>query len=605
MSTNQAPAESFVDLLIIGAGPSGLMLALWARKFNMKTRIVDKKDARVSTGHADGLHSRTIEILQSFGVAQDIISSAYHVNEICSWNPNPSNEEEIEHTRTVFAQPLNLSRFPLSGLNQGVIERVLENEIRSEGTVNVERNTIPVALHLEEEEACYHGQESSRKLYPIRVALRNIGPKATQIDEVVWAKYVVGCDGAHSWVRRMINMPMEGQKIDTQFGVMDIIPLTNFPDIRKSCVIHSKNGSVMTIPREDRLVRLYVQLGEMAKGVKLADVTPEMILEHAQRIYHPYELDFKVCDWHSVGQRLAPRFDYKNRIFLAGDAVHTHSPTLGQGMNISMQDAFNLGWKLGSVITGVMKPEILSTYNDERRHVATTLIELDKEMTEFYCNGPSTQSRDYQTFRDGFAGFVSGVAVCYAPSPLVATTSDQSLASNINLGQRLPSHKVVCNAESNPVHLSDMMPSNGAWKILVFAGDIGSPSQLERVQQLGAYLEALKKHYTSPEHATIDVFLIHSGTRHFDILDFHAVYHPWDDTLGWDYWKIFSDDVWDFEPCQSTYEKYGVNKQQGCTVILRPDHHVSYIGTLDTSDDLSRFFGTILIQRPRVSGLAI
>lgn len=85
MPANHALAESSVDLLIVGAGPAGLMLALWASKFDMKTRIVDKKDTRVSTGHADGLHSRTAEILQSFGIAQDSIYRAYHVNEICSW----------------------------------------------------------------------------------------------------------------------------------------------------------------------------------------------------------------------------------------------------------------------------------------------------------------------------------------------------------------------------------------------------------------------------------------------------------------------------------------------------------------------------------------
>lgn len=178
MPANHALAESSVDLLIVGAGPAGLMLALWASKFDMKTRIVDKKDTRVSTGHADGLHSRTAEILQSFGIAQDSIYRAYHVNEICSWNPKSSNEKEIERTQTVFAQPQNLSRFPLSGLNQGAIERMLEDEIRSEGRVNIERNTIPVALHLEGTEECYENQESSQGSYPVHVTLRNIGPKS-------------------------------------------------------------------------------------------------------------------------------------------------------------------------------------------------------------------------------------------------------------------------------------------------------------------------------------------------------------------------------------------------------------------------------------------
>ncbi|KAI1391801.1 FAD binding domain-containing protein [Hypoxylon trugodes] len=593
--------DSLVDLLIVGAGPAGLMLALWASKFNMRTRIIDEKNGRVSTGHADALHSRTLEIFHSFGIVQDFMSRAYHINEICSWNPDPSNGEEIRRTQRVVAQPSHLSRFPQSSLSQGTTEQILESGIRSEGKVEVERNTVPITLRLEEKEG-----------YPILVTLRKIGENESarttntssrKDDEIIRAKYLVGCDGSHSWVRDQVNMPMEGQRTDTHFGVMDIIPLTNFPDIRKSSVIHSKNGSVMTVPRENRLVRLYVQLGETAQGSRLVnpkDVTPEMILTYAQRIFKPYQLDFRVCDWHSVytvGQRLAPRFDYKNRIFLAGDAVHTHSPTLGQGMNVSMQDTFNLGWKLGSVITGVASPKILSTYNDERHHVAKTLIDLDKEMTGFYSNGPSKESEDYQSFRDCFSRFLSGVAISYGPNALIADRSEQGLTEEVRLGQRLPSHKVVCNAEGNLVHLSDFFPSNGAWRILIFAGDVGSQSQFDIVQKIGASLEKFVNQFSSFNNPIIEVFLIHAGTRDFNILDLHPVYHPWNDKLGWDYWKVFSDDVGDFEPCRSPYEMYGVDKQRGCMVVLRPDQHVSFIGPLADFDNIQRFLSNVLIFR--------
>ncbi|KAI0172945.1 thioredoxin-like protein [Hypoxylon sp. FL1284] len=448
MAASRDPAESSVDLLVVGAGPAGLMLALWAGKFDMKTRIVDDKDKRVSTGHADGLQSRTIEIFQSFGIGRDLIGRAYHVNEICSWNPKRSNETEIERTQTVLSQPHHLSRFLQADLNQGATEQILLDEIRSQGRVNIERNTIPVALRLDEAEAS--SQES---------------------------------------------------------------------------------------------------------------------------------------------------------IFLAGDAVHTHSPTLGQGMNVSMQDAFNLGWKLGLVIIGATKPEVLRTYNDERRPVAKALLELDKEMAEFYSKGPSRRSRDYQNFREGFTGFVSGVAICYAPSSLISSTRKQGLARNIKLGQRLPSHKVICNSESNPTHISDMMPSNGSWKILTFAGDVGSPPQLERVQQLGAYLERLQKYHSFSMYDAIEIYLLHASTRDFDILDLHPVYHPWDEKLGWDYWKVFSDDIWDLEPCQSSYEKYGVDKERGCILVLRPDQHVSYIGALDAFDNLGQFFGGALIRKSDISEL--
>ena len=135
-------------------------------------------------------------------------------------------------------------------------------------------------------------------------------------------------------------------------GVLDVIPITDFPDIRMRCAIHSPNsGSLMVIPRENKLVRLYIQLTTTDKlgGAKVdrSKINPEVILASAQRIIHPYKLTYRYCDWwtaYQIGQRVGDNFSLRERVFLAGDAVHTHSPKAGQGMNVSMQDTYNLGW---------------------------------------------------------------------------------------------------------------------------------------------------------------------------------------------------------------------------------------------------------------------
>lgn len=281
-------------------------------------------------------------------------------------------------------------------------------------------------------------------------------------------------------------------------------------------------------------------------------------------------------------------------------------------MNVSMQDAYNLGWKLGSVLNGTADRRILSTYDSERRPVAVELIELDKKMSEFYSEGPSSASKEYQGFRDEFSKFLSGVSVTYEPSTLMtepivvcpatggsftrqaSPSSVQSLAKGIILGQRMPSHKVVCQAESRVAHFSEMLLSNGKWRILVLAADLTSPRQLRVVQNLGTALERLLKKYPSREddkHSILEVLLLHSGSRaSIEILDLCQIYHPWDEVLGWDYWKIFSDDANEFEPCESAYEKYGVGKTEGCLVVLRPDQHVSYIGPLDDLEPVRSFF---------------
>lgn len=171
--------------------------------------------------------------------------------------------------------------------------------------------------------------------------------------------------------------------------------------------------------------------------------------------------------------------------------------------------------------------------------------------------------------------------------------------AQITLGRRMPSHKVVCQAESNVVHLADTLTSNGCWRVLVFAGDITSQSRFNTVEALGAALETLARQYARPKHvfnSTIVVLLIHSGSRDdVNLLDLHEVYHPWNDELGWDYWKIFSDDAETLEPDSGTaYEKYGIDKEEGCFVILRPDQHVSYIGPLDDHNAPQRFFEGVL-----------
>ena len=115
------------------------------------------------------------------------------------------------------------------------------------------------------------------------------------------------------------------------------------------CAIHSENsGSLMVIPRENKLVRLYIQLTTSDKlgggKVDRSKINPDVILASAQRIIHPYKLTYKYCDWwtaYQIGQRVGEDFSKRERIFLAGDAVHTHSPKAGQGMNVSMQDTYS------------------------------------------------------------------------------------------------------------------------------------------------------------------------------------------------------------------------------------------------------------------------
>ena len=318
------------------------------------------------------------------------------------------------------------------------------------------------------------------------------------------------------------------------------------------------------------------------------------------------------------------------RVFLAGDAVHTHSPKLGQGMNVSMQDAYNLGWKLGAVITGSAKPEILQTYQTERRQVALDLLDGDREIARFYSrrpmdsssNGTKTNGSNFGSIRDRMSEFLAGVGIVYSESLLVAKANGQApkdqtngqnstpvgvkteLASKIKLGARIPSYKVLNQAEARPIQLADLLPSDGRWRLLVFAGDIKDKVQSERISGLGQALAAPNsclRRYTPSDKAidsVIEVLTIHSSSRaETNLFDIHDIFHPYHEDLGWDYWKMFVDDVAAHEGFGDAYAKYGINRREGCLVVCRPDQHVGYIGALEDLKDVERYFEAILIPR--------
>lgn len=288
--------------------------------------------------------------------------------EICLWNPDANGV--IQRSDRIPDTIPGISRFQQVVLHQGRIERFFLDSIEKDSDIRVERGVLPTKLEFDESLA------EDNNAYPITVTLRHLTeeeatPKQTATsangagiadglfrsnltpddtdellkknelnqkagtEEVVKVKYMLGADGAHSWVRSQLGFKLEGDSTDYIWGVLDIIPITDFPDIRMRCAIHSaSSGSVMVIPRENKLVRLYIQLTTTEKnaangGAKYdrSKITPEYILECAQNIMAPYKITYRYCDWwtaYQIGQRVGTRFSARERIFLAGDAVHTH-----------------------------------------------------------------------------------------------------------------------------------------------------------------------------------------------------------------------------------------------------------------------------------------
>src|SRR6516225_6146455 len=395
----QGSVPEKVDVLIIGCGPAGLTLAAQLSAFpDIKSCIVEQKSGRMLLGQADGIACRTMEMFHAFGFSERVLKEACWINETTFWKPDDGQPAKIVRSGWIQDVEDGLSEFPHLVLNQARVHDFYLDVMR--------RSAAKLEPHYARRVVAVRPPAGGRDgaAERVTVTLERLEPPHQGQTETVKARYVVGCDGARSIVRASIGRELRGDSANHAWGVMDVLAVTDFPDIRCKSVIQSASeGSIIVIPREGGyLVRLYVELAMLDIGERVASrhITLDELIAKARRILNPYELDVKEVPWWSVyeiGQRLTDKFDdvpdaevatRLPSVFIAGDACHTHSPKAGQGMNVSMQDGFNLGWKLATVLRGLAAPELLRTYSDERRAVAQELIDFDRELAAMFSAPP-------------------------------------------------------------------------------------------------------------------------------------------------------------------------------------------------------------------------
>ena len=441
-SSGRLPAE--VDVLIIGCGPAGLTLAAQLAAFpEINTRIVEQKSGPLLLGQADGIACRTVEMFHAFGFSERLLKEAYWVNETTFWKPDDTQRSNIVRSGRLQDVEDGLSEFPHVILNQARVHDFYLQVMRNAPN-RLEPDYARRVIDLQIDLAASSG--AGTPTHPVTVRHERIDPEHVGQAETVKARYVVGCDGARSIVRRCLGRALHGDSANQAWGVMDVLAVTDFPDIRLKAAIQSANeGSVLIIPREGGyLVRIYVELDKLKEDERIAsrNITVDYVIAAAQRILHPYALEVKEIAWWSVyeiGQRLCDKFDdvpeeevgtRSPRVFIAGDACHTHSPKAGQGMNVSMQDSFNLGWKLASVLRGRCPPQFLHTYSAERQAVAKELIDFDREFAKLFSDPPKAAAdagsegvelTEFQKYFVKQARFTAGTETRYRPSIASAT----------------------------------------------------------------------------------------------------------------------------------------------------------------------------------------
>lgn len=604
-----------VDVLIVGCGPAGLTMARQMAEFpDIRTCIVDLKPGPLLFGQADGISCRTMEIMEAFNSSELVVKETYQLRQNAFWEPDENNPVHIKRTHKVPDARIGLSEFI-----HGIVNQARLHDILLDGMANSISKLVPHysrrLLILDIDETLTQDINA----YPITATFEREDDEGVGKTEVIRAKFVVGSDGARSAVRKNLNIALQGDSANKAWGVMDVLVVTDFPDIRVKSFIQSKgNGAVMLIPREGGyLVRMYVELDLLGKDKRAADVklTVDDVIAKAQRIYHPYKLDVKEVAWWSiyeVGQRIAERFDDRPldkaddlipRAFVSGDACHTHSPKGGWGLNTSLPDTFNLGWKMAGVLHGKYKPSILQTYATERRKVAQQLIDADRQLSKLVATKPTADKKDgdadintadIEKFMARQSGFVSGTGIEYYPSYLCTFQQHQKLASGFKIGQRFHSAEAIRIADGRPQHLGHLNKADGRWRIFIF-GNKQNP--VDENSDTGKLVQFLENAPASPV-----VKYTNSQADIDSVIDVYAVFQQQDLAIEnmpqylWpakgkyglrDYEKAFHSDE---SNNNDIFEKRDINRDSGCMVIVRPDQHVAGVLPLTAHEELSAFF---------------
>lgn len=379
------------DLFISGAGPVGLLCAYLGHLHGLEVVIADKSSGPLQVGRADALNARTLQLLQLPKLFDELYPLGLPVNTSSVWS-----EGRFLSRQSAWWDSLEgcfHKHFLMLG--QAHVERLLDGKLL-EAQKSVIRNAEVTALELNETGT--------------RVTLNN--------GDQIQAKFVIGCDGSRSFVRERFAVPFDIVRPRIVWAVIDAEIETDFPKVPEIIVFQNETSDVAWIPREGAIDRFYVRMDTK-------DFTLEQALDKVNRAMRPHRVSIRRLEWFSqfsVKESVASKFYVNDRVFLAGDASHIHSVNGGQGLNTGLADAFNLIWKLALVLKHGANPELLHTYESERKPVAQSVIEASGELvrsTKFSPTG--THAQDYVKIVERRAGNITGMGIRYGEDPIVGT----------------------------------------------------------------------------------------------------------------------------------------------------------------------------------------
>jgi len=346
-----------IPVLIVGAGPTGLSMAFELKRHGVDFRIIDKQIKPVKTSNALGVQTRTLEVWDDMGLVKEMLAQGCPIKGFNIY----ANKKQIAHVYPF--ELLSLYPFVLA-LSQQHTEEILIKHLESQN-VKIEMNVDMIDLK-QQENNCL-------------ITLNHADGKKETI-ETTW---VIGCDGAHSYIREKCNIPFQGKELPQHFVLADTVLKTDLPSNQVHAFL-SEKGPLFFIRYDDKYFRIILEVSAIPELANAKTISYEQLKNLVKdRCFLPIEIEEPI--WNSgfwIHERMASTFR-QNNLFLLGDAAHIHSPAGAQGMNTGIQDAYNLAWKLASVIKKTSPPELLNTYNQERLPFAKKILKNTTFLTHF------------------------------------------------------------------------------------------------------------------------------------------------------------------------------------------------------------------------------
>lgn len=521
-----------VEVLVIGAGPTGVLMAAEAVRHGLSCRIIDKGGSYADRSRAVGIQARTMEIFGHLNIAKNFLSQGIQIQAA----------DPISHFQRLAQIPLSTLSSPypfVLSLEQAKTEEILA------------KYAATLGIRIEKGIECIQLMQSAQE---VEVVLQQLGK-----EERIKASWVIGCDGAHSQVRKQLGLAFEGKAFADIFSLADVHILWDYPHNEVSIFLNAK-GFLAAIPLpEPNRYRLIFQLlrcrnllknhKNLPYGQVNTDLVKEPNLQEIENLLQEYAGQkiqlinpIWMANFH-INSRMTNTYQ-KGRVFLAGNAAHIHSPLGAQGMNTGLQDVFNLAWKLALVHKNKASSELLKTYDLERHRVGKTILRtteyasymatVHNPIAIWFRNYMLSFLSRFSFIRRSLARRISQTAICYPRSFIVV---DKKHFQGPKAGLRAPNAPILFKGKSSDLYT--IWSGSTAFQMLLF-------SDSERVDFL--------QHFRS-ELINV-IFITHS-----------------------------------MDPTGEAYQIYAA--KTSCVYIIRPDGHIGYRSKRIDELEIETFFNSI------------